>query len=111
MRTDQMTRRNADAPKNDLLIKEEQACEGAHHNHLDGIDLEKDGTNEGGDEEQDADPELPGTLRRSGEVLFGAEQKGGGCQQTNHGRTETLENRLDGLCLHVFEEHPANHDH
>ena len=41
-------------------IKQEQSGKAGHENHLDGIDFQDEGAEEGGKEESDADPELPG---------------------------------------------------
>ena len=71
---------------NGRSVEQEQSGKGTHSNHLDGVDLEDERAYEGGDEEQEADAELPEIFAWSREVVLGAEQQGGSGQQTHDGR-------------------------
>ena len=93
------------------LVEQEQSSKAGVADHADGVDLQVASAEGGGEEEGDADPELPWILHWRGEIFLVAEQEGGGCEQAYNGRTQTGEYGLDERGVHVFHEHAADQNH
>ena len=93
------------------LPQQEQTREACVYNHADGVYLHDLGAEESGDENGQANPEVPRVGGRCGEVLRIHQQQGRSCQQTHHRGAHHAEHALHHGGVHVLEEEAAYQYH
>lgn len=91
-------------------LEEHQSGHAAEEDELDGVDFIDGAADEGEEEEEDADVELPWGVGRA-EVFGGEQEQGGGGEQAYHGGAQALEDVFYHGMVFIFHQEFADYEH